>query len=75
MHWQWPYASGLLVIALRSALLNKRWALLVMATPLPFVTATPPPIMTDKAATLTAASANVGLDNRRPSNILPWLDA
>ena len=48
----------------------------MLAAPLPLLTATPPaPAITDNAATLTVASANVGLGNPRPADILSWLDS
>ncbi len=76
VHWQWLYAAGLLVFALLSAVIDKRRALLVLAAPLPLLTATPPaPAITDNGATLTVASANVGLGNQQPADILSWLDS
>ena len=64
-HWQWVFLLGLVVFgALAAWLRDRRWLILLLALPLPWLTASPSaPAATHPAATLSILSANLNLDN------------
>jgi len=77
-HWQWLYLAGLLFATPIAAFSSKRWALLLLAAPLPWLTASEPiqarhsPGQADQ--TLTIASANVHLNNQDIRPLQAWLE-
>ncbi|MGD9889333.1 MAG: endonuclease/exonuclease/phosphatase family protein [Halothiobacillaceae bacterium] len=64
-HWQWVFLLGLVVFgALAAWLRDRRWLILLLALPLPWLRASPSaPAATHPAATLSILSANLNLDN------------
>ncbi len=75
-HWQWVFLGGLVLFTAISTWGQKRWAFLLLAVPLPWITASEPAPATDSdAPMLKIAAANVGLKNREPDALLNWLAA
>jgi endonuclease/exonuclease/phosphatase (EEP) superfamily protein YafD len=75
-HRQWVFLGGLILFAAISAWGEKRWAFLLLAVPLPWITASEPaPATASDAPMLKIAAANVGLKNREPDPLLNWLAA
>lgn len=72
VHWQWLYLTGLLLACLLGVWRDRRWLLLLLATPLPWLTAAPqlPP---GDGSELRVASANVHLHNRDIAPLARWL--
>lgn len=73
-HWQWLYAPGLALAAGLAAIADRRWALLLPALALPWLSAAPmlPAAATDTAA-FSIASANVHMDNQDVTPLAQWL--
>lgn len=73
-HWQWPYVAGLVFFGVVAAASDRRWALVLLALPLPWLTAMPgAPATPDREATLRVATANVGVGNSDPAPLAAWL--
>lgn len=73
-HWQWLFLLGLAVFAGLACCLDKRWAVLLLALPLPWLTAsTPAPAGDPQAQVFAVASANVHLDSRNTQALATWL--
>lgn len=63
-HWQWFYLASLLLFGALAALGDRRWAIILLAMPLPWLTASPSAPQTNGTeASLTLMSANLHLDN------------
>lgn len=73
-HWQWLFLLGLVVFAGLASWRNKRWAVLLLALPLPWLTASAPaPAGDPQAQVFAVASANVHLDSRNTQALATWL--
>jgi len=63
-HWQWLYLGGLLLFGALAALGDRRWAIILLAAPLPWLTASPSaPKASETGVPLIVMSANLHLDN------------
>jgi hypothetical protein len=75
-HWQWLFLGGLVLFGTMAALLDKRMAFVLLATPLPWFTASAPaPATGADTQPFKVAAANVGMGNKEPGALLDWLDA
>lgn len=75
-HWQWLYAAMLIPACAILMLDRARWGLLLLAIPLPLVTAfesAPTAARETGMAVLSVASINVHLDNRDTAPLVRWL--
>ena len=73
-HWQWLFLLGLAMFAGLACCLDKRWAVLLLALPLPWLTASAPaPAGDPQAQVFAVASANVHLDSRNTQALATWL--
>lgn len=73
-HWQWLFLLGLVVFTGLAYWGDKRWAVLLLALPLPWLTASAPaPTGEPQAATFSVASANVNLHSRNTQALATWL--
>lgn len=73
-HWQWLFLAGLLVFAGLASWRDKRWAVLLLALPLPWLTASAPAPKGDpQAPVFSVASANVNLHSRNTQALATWL--
>lgn len=73
-HWQCLYSLGLLVFVALASWLDRRWAVLFLALPLPWLTASPAaPMLPKERVSLTVASANVHIDNQNTQLLRQWL--
>lgn len=73
-HWQWLFLLGLLLAGGPAAWLDKRWAILLLAAPLPWLTAAAPaPGSAAHGPVFSVASANVSLHNQDPQALARWL--
>lgn len=73
-HWQWLFLLGLVVFAGLACCCDKRWAVLLLTLPLPWLTASAPTPADDlQAQVFAVASANVHLDNRNTEVLATWL--
>lgn len=75
-HWQWLYAAMLIPACVILMLDRARWGLVLLAIPLPLVTASesaPAAAREAGMATLSVASVNVHLDNRDVAPLVRWL--
>jgi endonuclease/exonuclease/phosphatase (EEP) superfamily protein YafD len=73
-HWQWLFLAGLLVFAGLASWRDKRWAVLLVALPLPWLTASvPAPAGDRQAPVFSVASANVNLHSRDTQALATWL--
>lgn len=73
-HWQWLFLLGLVVFAGLASWRDKRWAVLLLALPLPWLTASAPaPAGDPQAQVFAVASANVHLDSRNTEALAAWL--
>lgn len=73
-HWQWLSLAGLLVFAGLASWRDKRWAVLCLALPLPWLTASAPAPKGDpQAPVFSVASANVNLRSRSTQALAIWL--
>lgn len=77
VHWQWLFAAVLAIsTALAAVLRDRRWGWLLMALPLPWLTASPAaPTLATAAPALTVASVNIGSTNRDTAALSGWLAA
>jgi endonuclease/exonuclease/phosphatase (EEP) superfamily protein YafD len=73
-HWQWLFLAGLLLTALLGAWRDRRWLLLLLATPLPWLSAAPILPAGDGGAELRVASANVHLSATEIAPLSQWLE-
>jgi endonuclease/exonuclease/phosphatase (EEP) superfamily protein YafD len=64
-HWQWLYLGGLLLFGTITAIADRRWAWMLLAAPMPWLTASPAAPMSVAASgqALAVLSANLHLDN------------
>jgi endonuclease/exonuclease/phosphatase (EEP) superfamily protein YafD len=75
-HWQWLFLPGLLLSVSTAAWTDKRWSVLLLASPLPWLTASAQaPESAQHGEVLTVASANVNLGNRDTQPFADWLSA
>lgn len=73
-HWQWLFLPGLALFAGLAGWRDKRWAVLLLGLPLPWLTASAPaPAGDPQAAAFTVASANVNLHSRDTRTLATWL--
>lgn len=77
-HWQWLFLAGLLASVALAIMHDRRWAVLFLAAPLPWLSASEPaPGQTGAAArdakVLSVATANVNLDNADSEPLRKWL--
>ncbi len=73
-HWQWLFLYGLALCGGLAGWLDRRWAFLLLAIPLPWFTASArAPEGTPAGDTFTVASANVNLDNHGVQPLAAWL--
>lgn len=73
-HWQWLFLLGLLLAVGLATWLDKRWAILLLAAPLPWLTASAPaPGSEVHGPVFSVASANVSLHNQDPQALARWL--
>lgn len=73
VHWQWLFLGGLILSSLLNARHSRRWLLLLLATPLPWLSATPE-LEAGEGVELRIASANVNLHNRDIAPLASWLE-
>lgn len=74
-HWQWLFLAGLLLFTSLSAWHRKQWAYLLLAAPLPWLTASAPaPSAIAGSPVLNVFAANVGLHNDDPQPLLDWME-
>ncbi len=73
-HWQWLFLAGLVVFAGLASWRDKRWTVLLLALPLPWLTASArAPAGDPQAPVFTLASANVNLHSRDTGALAAWL--
>ena len=73
-HWQWLFLPGLILFGAASLWGNRRWSLLFLALPLPFITASAQaPESAASGDVLTVASANVSLSNGDADRLVEWI--
>ncbi|GAB2893673.1 endonuclease/exonuclease/phosphatase family protein [Uliginosibacterium flavum] len=73
-HWQWLYVCGLLVFGALAAWADRGWACLLLALPLPWLTAAPSaPTLAQGVVVLSVVSANVHLENDDAQSLRRWL--
>lgn len=73
-HWQWLFLLGLVLAGVRLTWSNRRWALLFLALPLPYLTASAQAPETAQAVdTFTVISANVHRHNKDPRPLVEWI--
>lgn len=75
-HWQWLFLLLLLVSSAFLAVLDRRWAIVLLAAPLPWLTASPPAPAGERTAdALVVASANIQYRNPEARALVEWLRA
>ena len=73
-HWQWLFLPGLALFAGLASWCDRRWAVLLLALPLPWLTASAPaPTGDPQAPAFSVASANVNLHSRDTRALATWL--
>ena len=73
-HWQWIFLSGLVICVSVTVWSSRRWALLLLAVPLPWLTASAQaPASKTTGDRLTVASVNVNLSTRDIRPLAAWL--
>ena len=73
-HWQWLFLAGLVVTGAILTWGNSRWALLFLAAPLPYVSASAQaPQIADEVGVFSVVSANVSMSNRDPGPLVDWI--
>lgn len=73
-HWQWLFLTVLVFVGILSAWSNWRWGVLLLAVPVPYLTASAQaPQVAPEGATFVVASANVSLGNRDPRPLIEWV--
>lgn len=73
VHWQWLFLAGLLGGSVLALLVQRRWLPVLLAAPLPWLSAAPGLPEGAGAPQLRLASANLNLDNRDASALRDWL--
>jgi len=78
-HWQWLFLAGLLAAVALAAPGDRRWAIWLLAAPLPWLSASEPApgqtgALARDAEVLSIATANVNLDNEDSERLRAWLD-
>lgn len=73
-HWQWLFLALLVLSSILLLVLDRRWALLLLAAPLPWLTASPAAPSGERAAdALMVASANIQYRNPDARALVAWL--
>ncbi len=73
-HWQWLFLLLLVVSSAFLAILDRRWAIVVLAAPLPWLTASPSAPPGERTAdALVVASANIQYRNPDARALVEWL--
>lgn len=73
-HWQWLFLLLLVVSSAFLAVLDRRWAIVLLATPLPWLTASPVAPSGERTAdALMVASANIQYRNPDARALVDWL--
>ncbi|MFG0382545.1 endonuclease/exonuclease/phosphatase family protein [Pseudomonas sp. zbq_18] len=72
-HWQWLFLGGLLLSALLQSRQDRRWLALLLATPLPWLSASAS-LEPGAGVELRVASANVNPNNRDITPLASWLE-
>ncbi|MBS1196855.1 MAG: hypothetical protein H6R18_640 [Proteobacteria bacterium] len=73
-HWQWLFVIGLVIGSGIAACKQKRWALALLALPLPWLTVSPlAPAASQADKAFLVASANVHFGNQDPAPLIQWL--
>jgi endonuclease/exonuclease/phosphatase (EEP) superfamily protein YafD len=72
-HWQWLYGAGLAVCTVLAGWADRRWWVLSLALPLPWLLASAAAPPHAGPPTLTLVSANVHLDNPSSAPLASWL--
>jgi len=73
-HWQWLFLLLLVLSSLLLAVLDRRWAIVALAAPLPLLTASPAaPSGVRTADGLVVASANIQYRNPDAREMVAWL--
>lgn len=73
-HWQWLFLALLVISSLLLAILDRRWAIVVLAAPLPWLSASPAAPSGERTAdALVLASANIQYRNPDPRALVEWL--
>lgn len=75
-HWQWLYLAGIAACAGYLSIHNRRWMLVFLALPIPFLTASPvlpPQPASTMERGLKIASANAHLDNTDATRLHDWI--
>ena len=73
-HWQWIFLLGLLISVGVTVWSSRRWAVLLLAVPLPWLTASAyAPASGKTGGLLKVASVNVNLSNRDIEPLAAWL--
>jgi endonuclease/exonuclease/phosphatase (EEP) superfamily protein YafD len=78
-HWQWLFLLGLVYSCMIAMRKNIRWGIVLLALPLPWLTATQPAPSAGMGSPspekiLSIATANVHLDNRSAKALGQWTD-
>ncbi|MBD9484295.1 endonuclease/exonuclease/phosphatase family protein [Pseudomonas sp. PDM14] len=73
VHWQWLFLAGLLGGSALALLVQRRWLPVLLAAPLPWLSAAPSLPESEGAPQLRLASANLNLDNRDAGALRDWL--
>lgn len=73
-HWQWLFLLLLVVSSALLAVLDRRWAIVLLAAPLPWLTASPVAPSGERTAdALVVASANIQYRNPEARALVDWL--
>lgn len=73
-HWQWVFVALLVISTALASVLDRRWAVLLLTVPLPWVTASGPAPMGDGSGPVfSVATANVLLTNSDARPLMRWL--
>jgi endonuclease/exonuclease/phosphatase (EEP) superfamily protein YafD len=73
-HWQWLFLALLVLASLLLAVLDRRWSLVLLAAPLPWLTASPAAPAGERTAdVLVVASANIQYRNPDARSLAAWL--
>lgn len=73
VHWQWLFLGGLILSVLLNLRHDRRWLALLLATPLPWLSATAE-LEPGTGMELRVASANVNLHSRDIAPLARWLE-
>jgi len=73
-HWQWLFLLLLMLSSFLLVLLDRRWAIMVLAAPLPWLTAAPAASSGERTAdVLVVATANIQYRNPDARALVDWL--